>query len=69
MLHQGIIGVLAGEGDEVIVIEIEVVYTTDQGVYTCVLKSLGESFDQGGLAGALDAVEANDEGAIGLMRL
>ena len=60
---------LAAEGDEVGVVEVEVVYAADQGVHALGLEGRGEGPDQRGLAGALDAVEADDKGAVAMVRL
>lgn len=63
MLEQGIIGVCLGQCNLVVVLEVEVVDAAHEGRDMLALEGFGQGTDEGRLAGALDAVEANDEGA------
>lgn len=63
MLHESIVGVLPAQGDQILVVQVKVVDAADQSGSALLLKGVCERRDQGRLAGALDAVEANDERA------
>lgn len=63
VLDEGIVWVGGGQGELVGVGEVEVVDAHDEGREAfAVLEGLGEGADEGGLADALEAVEADDEG-------
>lgn len=62
VLHQGIVGVLSTKGDEVGVVEVEVVDATHKGGHVFLFESFGEGADQRRLAGTLDSVEAYHKG-------
>lgn len=65
MLNEGIIRVRLCESNLILTSEVELVYATDESRYILTLKSLAQGLDKGRLAGALDAVEADDKGAVG----
>lgn len=63
-LHEGVVRVGGGEGQLVLVGEVEVVYADDEGLEELpLLERRGEGPDEGGLADALHAVQADYEGA------
>lgn len=64
VLQQGVVGVGLGQGLLLGTAEVEVVYAADERGDVLADESGGEGPDQGGLAGALDAIEADDEGAV-----
>jgi len=65
MLNKGIVRVGFSEGNLILASEIELIYATDKGGHMLALKSLAQCLDKGRLAGALNTVEADDEGAVG----
>lgn len=72
-LHEGVVRVRGGQGQLVLVGEVEVIYADDEGLEELpLLEGRGEGPDQGGLADALHAVETDYEGAgagLGLLGL
>lgn len=65
MLDEGVIGVGLGEGDLIFAGQVELVDAADQGRDVLLLEGEAQGAHEGGLAGALDAIEANDEGLVG----
>jgi hypothetical protein len=65
MLNKGIVRVSFSECNLILPSEIELVYATDKGWHILALKSLAQRLDKGRLAGALNAVEADDKGVVG----
>lgn len=65
MLDKSVIGVGLGQGDLITAGQVELVDAADQGRDGLLLEGEAQGADEGGLAGALDAIEANDEGAVG----
>lgn len=67
MLHQGIRSVVPSERDLVLVCQVQVIDTTDQRLEALsMLQGMREGRHQRGLAGALDAIEADEEGPRGV---
>lgn len=62
VLHQGIVGIRLAQGQEVLVIQVEVIDATDESVDALALEGGGQGAHEGSLAGALDAVETDDKG-------
>ncbi len=69
MLHQRVLGLAAGQRDLGLVRQVEIIDAADERLETLVApQRVGQRLYERGLARALHAIEADEEGRVGALR-